>query len=58
MWFHRPSRMDDRLLYAMDTAAGARGFTHASIFTRDGALAASTAQRGLLRLRKNGHVMS
>jgi acyl-CoA thioesterase-2 len=51
VWFHRPFRVDDWLLYATDApaAAGARGFTRGSIFTRDGALVASTAQEGLLR---------
>jgi acyl-CoA thioesterase-2 len=51
VWFHRPFRVDDWLLYATDApaAAGARGFTRGSIFTREGALVASTAQEGLLR---------
>jgi acyl-CoA thioesterase-2 len=54
VWFHRPFRVDDWLLYAMDApaAAGSRGFTRGSIFTRDGTLVASTAQEGLLRLRR------
>ena len=53
VWFHRPFRVDDWLLYAMDSpaAAGARAFTRGSLFTRDGALVASTAQEGLIRLR-------
>ena len=53
VWFHRPFRVDEWLLYAMDspTAGGARGFTRGSLYTRDGALVASTAQEGLLRLR-------
>ena len=52
VWFHRPFRVDDWLLYATDApaAAGARGFTRGSIFTRDGTMVASTAQEGLLRL--------
>lgn len=51
IWFHRPFRLDDWLLYAMDSpaAAGARGFARGSIFTRDGRLVASVAQEGLLR---------
>ncbi|HYJ80018.1 MAG TPA: acyl-CoA thioesterase II [Longimicrobiaceae bacterium] len=51
VWLHRPFRVDDWLLYAIDSpaAAGARGFTRGSLFTRDGALVASTAQEGLLR---------
>ncbi|HEX6911481.1 MAG TPA: acyl-CoA thioesterase II [Longimicrobium sp.] len=53
VWFHRPFRVDDWLLYAMDApaAAGARGFARGSLFTRDGTLVASTVQEGLLRLR-------
>ena len=53
LWIHRPFRMDDWLLYAMDspTAAGARAFTRGSIYTRDGRLVASTAQEGLTRVR-------
>jgi acyl-CoA thioesterase-2 len=51
IWFHRPARVDEWLLYAIDSpsAAGARGFTRASIFTRAGELIASTAQEGLMR---------
>ncbi len=52
MWFHRPVRMDDWLLYAADSpsASGARGFTRGSLFARSGALVASTTQEGLIRL--------
>ncbi len=51
MWFHRSVRIDDWLLYAMDSpsAAGMRGFARGSIYARDGRLIASTAQEGLLR---------
>jgi acyl-CoA thioesterase II len=51
IWFHRPFRIDDWLLYAMDSPAshGSRGFARGSIFTRDGALVASIAQEGLIR---------
>jgi acyl-CoA thioesterase-2 len=54
MWFHRPLRVDDWLLYAVESpsASGARGFARASLFARDGRLVASTAQEGLVRLRK------
>jgi acyl-CoA thioesterase II len=54
IWFHRPCRIDDWLLYTMDSpaAAGARGFARGSVYTRDGQLVASTAQEGLLRVRK------
>jgi acyl-CoA thioesterase-2 len=52
MWFHRDFRVDDWLLYAVDSpsASGARGFARGSIFTRDGRLVASTAQEGLIRV--------
>ncbi len=51
MWFHRPSSMDDWLLYAQDSpnAHGARGMTRGSLFDRSGALIASVAQEGLIR---------
>jgi len=52
MWFHRPVRVDEWLLCAMDSpsASGSRGFARASVFSRDGRLVGSTAQEGLLRL--------
>jgi acyl-CoA thioesterase II len=52
MWFHRSIRVDDWLLYAMDSpsASGARGFTRGSVFARDGRLVASAAQEGLIRV--------
>jgi len=55
MWFHRPLRVDDWLLYAMESpsASGARGFARASVFARDGRLVASAAQEGLVRVRKD-----
>ncbi len=54
MWFHRPFRADEWLLYVQDSpsASGARGFNRGSIFTRDGRLVASVAQEGLLRVIK------
>ena len=53
MWFHRPLRVDEWLLYSMESpsASGARGFAHAGVFARDGRLVASTAQEGLVRLK-------
>lgn len=53
LWFHRPVRMDEWHLYVVDSpsAAGARGFARGSIYSRDGALVASVAQEGLIRLR-------
>ncbi|MGO9802030.1 MAG: acyl-CoA thioesterase [Steroidobacteraceae bacterium] len=54
MWFHRPLRLDEWLLCAMDSpsASGARGFARASIFARDGRLVASAAQEGLIRQKR------
>ena len=51
IWFHRPLRMDEWLLYVQDSpvAAGARGFARGTIFTRAGELVASVAQEGLMR---------
>jgi acyl-CoA thioesterase-2 len=51
MWFHRPVRMDDWLLYAQDspTAAAGRGFNRGAIYDRGGRLIASTAQEGMIR---------
>ncbi len=52
MWFHRSVRVDEWLLYAVDSpsASGARGFTRGSVFARDGRLVASAAQEGLVRV--------
>ena len=51
MWFHRPFRADEWLLYAQDSwsLSSQRGFTTAKLFTRDGDLAVSVAQEGYLR---------
>ena len=51
VWFHRPFRFDEWLLYAMDSPAafGARGLARGALYTRDGTLIASTAQEGLMR---------
>ena len=51
MWFHRPSRADDWLLYAQDTpsASGGRGLGRGLIFTSDGVLVASVMQEGVIR---------
>jgi len=53
LWLHRPFRVDEWLLYTMDSpvAAGARGFVRGSIYSQDGSLVASVAQEGLMRLR-------
>lgn len=51
MWFHRPVRVDDWLLYDMDSpsASNARGFSTGRLFQR-GHIVASCAQEGLIRL--------
>jgi acyl-CoA thioesterase-2 len=51
VWFHRPMRVDDWILYVQDSpaAAGARGFARGTLYARDGTLVASVAQEGLLR---------
>ncbi|HET6585280.1 MAG TPA: acyl-CoA thioesterase II [Nannocystaceae bacterium] len=51
IWFHRPFRMDEWLLYAIDSpsASGARGLSRGQFFTQDGRLVASVAQEGLIR---------
>lgn len=53
IWFHRPARTDEYLLYALDSpnAGGSRGFSRGQFFTREGSLVASTAQESLIRLR-------
>ena len=54
MWFHRPVRADEWLLYVVDSpsASGGRGLARGSIFNRSGQLVASTAQEGLFRRLK------
>ncbi len=53
LWFHRPFRADDWLLYAQDSpsTSGARGFSRGLIFDRQRRLVASVAQEGLIRRR-------
>ena len=52
MWFHRPIRADRWLLYSMESpnASGARGLATGRFFEENGALVASTAQEGLIRV--------
>lgn len=54
MWFHRPVRVDQWLLYTMDSprAGAGRGFSRGQIFTQSGTLVASTAQEGVIRVWK------
>jgi acyl-CoA thioesterase-2 len=56
LWFHRDFKMDDWLLYSMDSpnASGARGFARGQLFTAQGQLVASTSQEGLVRLIEPG----
>jgi len=53
MWFHRPFRFDDWLLYCMDSpsASNGRGLVRGQIFNRQGELVASTMQEGVIRQR-------
>ncbi len=53
MWFHRPFRVDEWMLYDQESpsAYGARGLARGTIFTRDGGLAVSVVQEGLVRFR-------
>ena len=54
MWFHRPVRVDDWLLYVCDSpsASGGRGLARGSIYDRDGRLVASTVQEGMIRVHE------
>ncbi len=54
LWFHRPFRVDEWLLYSCDSpsAQGARGLARGMIYARDGRLVASTAQEGLIRMHR------
>ena len=53
MWFHRDFRIDDWLLYQVDspTVSGSRALCRGSVFSHDGELVASIVQEGLLRVR-------
>lgn len=55
MWFHRPFRADDWLLYSIDSpsAQNARGLARGQIFDRAGHLIASTSQEGMIRVLDN-----
>jgi acyl-CoA thioesterase-2 len=52
MWFHRPFRVDEWLLYSMESpnASSGRGLALGKFFKRDGTLVASTAQEGVIRV--------
>lgn len=52
MWFHRPFRADEWLLYDQESpsASGGRGLGQARIYTQDGRLAISVIQEGVVRV--------
>lgn len=54
IWFHRQCRVDEWLLFSYDSpsASSSRGLARGQVFTQDGVLVASTAQEGLIRLRR------
>ncbi|WP_310618510.1 acyl-CoA thioesterase [Flexibacterium corallicola] len=54
IWFHRPFKADEWLLFSQDTPskAAGRGFSRGKFFTREGALVASVAQEGLIRFKE------
>jgi acyl-CoA thioesterase-2 len=54
MWFHRPARVDEWLLYSCDSpsSSGGRGLARGSIYDKSGRLVASAVQEGMIRVRK------
>ncbi|MGJ4843436.1 acyl-CoA thioesterase [Leifsonia sp. Le1] len=52
MWWHRPARVDEWLLYVQESpsASGGRGLALGRIFSRDGRLVASVAQEAMVRV--------
>jgi acyl-CoA thioesterase-2 len=60
MWFHRDFKFDDWLLYACDSpsSSGGRGLSRGMIYDRAGNLVASTAQEGVVRMRRNKPVQA
>ena len=55
MWFHRPFRADEWFLYDQESpwTGGGRGLARGSIYTRNGQLAASVVQEGLIRVPRS-----
>jgi acyl-CoA thioesterase-2 len=55
MWFHRPGRADEWILYTQSSpsASGGRGLAAGRMFAPDGTLIASVAQEGMLRLKES-----
>ncbi len=60
LWLHRPARVDEWLLYAMDSpsAQGGRGLARGLVFDRRGALVASVAQEALFRDPSRGRTQA
>ena len=54
MWFHRPFKIDDWLLYAVESpsASGGRGFVKGQIYNLQGDLVATAVQEGVIRHRQ------
>ncbi|XP_041080550.1 acyl-coenzyme A thioesterase 8-like isoform X1 [Polyodon spathula] len=54
MWFHSSFRTDEWMLYECESpwAGGSRGLVQGRLWRRDGVLAASCAQEGVLRVRQ------
>src|SRR3569623_974494 len=59
MWFHRPFRADDWLLYTQDSpsASAARAYCRGSVYDRQGRLVASIVQEGLMRRRETAFLL-
>lgn len=55
MWFHRPGRVDDWLLYQQESpsASGGRGLGMGKMFSLDGTLICSVAQEGMVRVKES-----
>ncbi|EKT53508.1 acyl-CoA thioesterase II [Providencia sneebia] len=55
MWYHRPFKIDDWLLYAIESpsASGVRGFVKGQIYNKQGQLVATAVQEGVIRKRKS-----
>jgi len=56
MWFHRDAKVDDWVLYVQESpsAQGGRGLALGRLFSRDGALLATVAQEGMVRVPEFG----
>jgi acyl-CoA thioesterase II len=54
MWFHRPFRVDEWMLYAQESpwSGGARGLAKGEMFTRSGELAVSVVQEAMIRVNQ------